>query len=74
MRPLVEARDNRDEGYLRLGGFLGLAGSEGPTTMIGGLTLSLPPQHVSLLRVRMTWAQGATSVWGRPAHELQITF
>ena len=73
MRPLVEARDDRDEGYIGLGEFLGLAGSEGPTTMIGGLTMPHPPQHVSLLRVRMTWAQGATSVWERPAHELQIT-
>ena len=71
-RPRVEARDDRDQDYFGLAEFLGLAGSEDRTTMIGGLTLPLPQGDTSLLRVRMSWAEGATSLWERPAHELRI--
>jgi len=73
MRPRVEARDDCDQEYPGLGQHLGLAGSKGRTTMIGGLTMPLPQQPASPLRVRMSWAKDAASLWERPAHELQIT-
>jgi hypothetical protein len=41
--------------------------------VVGGFTMPLPQQHAALLRVRMSWAQGAAPVWERPAHELRIT-
>ena len=40
--------------------------------MIGGLTMPLPQQHASLMRVRLSWAKGAAPVWERPAQELRI--
>ena len=34
--------------------------------------MPLPQQPASLLRVRMSWAKDAASLWDRPAYELQI--
>jgi hypothetical protein len=68
--PRAEARDDCDGEYRDLGGFAGLAKPRDRTT--GGLTMPVPQAHASLLRVRMSWSQDSTSLWGRPAHELQI--
>jgi hypothetical protein len=64
--PRVEARDDRGQEYPGLGQHLGLAGPEGPTTMIGALTMPRPQQRAALLTVRMSWANGAASLWERP--------
>jgi hypothetical protein len=72
-RPRVEARDDRGQEYPGLGQHLGLAGPESPTTMIGGFTMPPPQQRAALLRVRMSWTDGAASLWERPAPELRIT-
>jgi len=70
--PCVEARDDCDQEYCGFAQYIGLAGSNDRTTMIGGLTMPLPHQDVSLLRVRMSWAKDAASLWQRPAHDLRI--
>jgi hypothetical protein len=70
--PAAEARDDCDHEYANRGsGFFGLTEPVDRTT--GGLTMPLPQQHASLLRVRMSWSQDSTSLWERPAHELRIT-
>jgi hypothetical protein len=70
--PAAEARDDCDHEYANRGsGFLGLTEPVDRTT--GGLTMPLPQQHASLLRVRMSWSHDSTSLWERPAHELRIT-
>ena len=69
--PRAEARDDRGHEYSNGGGFSGLTEPRDRTT--GGLTMPLPDQHASLLRVRMSWSKDTTSLWDRPAHELRIT-
>jgi hypothetical protein len=71
--PAVGARDDCDQAYSRLGQWIGLAGSRDRTITLGSFVLPLPQPHASLLRVRMSWSQGSTSLWERPAHELRIT-
>ena len=71
-RPRVEARDDCDQEY-RFGQSLGLAGSRDRTITLGSFAVPLPQPHASLLRVRMSWSHVSTSLWERPAHELQIT-
>jgi hypothetical protein len=71
-RPRVEARDDCDQEYRRLGESLGLAGSKGRTIIIGDFMMPRPQPHASLLRVRMSWSHDPTSLWERPAHELRI--
>jgi hypothetical protein len=70
--PRVETRDDCDQQSGGLGGSIGLAGSTDRAITLGSFTVPLPRQHASLLRVRMSWSQDLTSVWERPAHELQI--
>ena len=68
--PRGEARDDCDHQYADLGGALGLAEPRDRTT--GVLTMPLPQEHASLLRVRMSWSRDSTPLWQRPAHELRI--
>lgn len=70
--PRVETRDDCDQQSGGLGGSIGLAGSKDCTITLGSFTAPLPQHHASLLRVRMSWSQDFTSLWERPAHELQI--
>jgi hypothetical protein len=71
--PRCEARDDCGQEYTNTGGaFFGLAGPVDCTTSVGGLTMPLPQEHASLLRVRFSWSQDSTSLWQRPAHELRI--
>ncbi len=72
-RPRVEARDDCDQEYCRLGGGVGLAGSQACGITLGSFTVPLPQPQASLLRVRMSWSHDSTSVWESPAHELRIT-
>ena len=67
--PRAEARDDREHEYTNGGGYTGTA----PDRTTGGLTMPLPDQRASLLRVRMSWSKDTTSPWDRPAHELWIT-
>ena len=70
--PRVETRDNCDHQSGGLGASIGRARSEARTITLGSFTVPLPQEHASLLRVRMSWSQGFTSLWEHPAHELQI--
>ncbi len=70
--PRVETRDDCEQQSGGLGGSSGLAGSKDGTITLGSFMVALPRQHASLLRVRMSWSHDFTSVWERPAHELQI--
>jgi hypothetical protein len=70
--PRVETRDDCDQQSGGFGGSIGLAGSKDRTITLGSFTVPLPQQHASLLRVRMSWSEDFTSLWERPAHELQI--
>ena len=69
--PRGEARDDYDHQYANLGSTVGLAEPIDHTT--GALTMPLPQPHASLLRVRTSWSHDSTSLWERPAQELQIT-
>lgn len=70
--PRAVARDDLDREYANNGGgFIGLAEPVDRTT--GGFTMPLPQPDARLLRLRMSWSQDFTSLWERPAHELQIT-
>ncbi|HEY6396363.1 MAG TPA: hypothetical protein VIX82_02800 [Solirubrobacteraceae bacterium] len=70
-RPRVEARDDCDQQYRRLGETIGLAGSRDRMITLGSFAVPLPQPHASL-RVRMSWSHDFTSLWERPAHELRI--
>ena len=72
-RPRVEARDDCGQEYRSLGQSIGLAGSRDRTITLGSFVVPLPQPQASLLRVRMIWSHGSTSLWERPAHELRIT-
>jgi hypothetical protein len=71
--PKAEARDDCENTYRGLGGSIGSAGSLQRTTTLGSVTVPLPPPQASMLRVRMSWATGSTSLWDDPAHETRIT-
>jgi hypothetical protein len=71
-RPRVEARDDCGEEY-RFGQSIGLAASRDRTITRGSFVVPLPQPQASLLRVRMSWSHGPTSLWERAAHELRIT-
>lgn len=70
--PRGEGRDDCGQEYVDLGGHFGLAGTVDGTNFVGGFTMPLPQEKASLLRVRMSWSSGCTSLWQRPAHELRI--
>jgi hypothetical protein len=70
-RPRGEARDDCGHEYGNIGGFVGLAEPLDRTT--GGLTIPLPQQSASRLRVRIGWSKSSVSLWECPAHELRIT-
>jgi hypothetical protein len=70
--PCVETRDDCDQQSGGLGASIGVARSKDRTITLGAFTVPLPQRDASLLRVRMSWAQGFTSLWEHPAHELQI--
>lgn len=66
------ARDDLDREYANNGsGFIGLAKPVDRTT--GGFTMPLPQPDARLLCLRMSWSRDLTSLWARPAVELQIT-
>jgi hypothetical protein len=69
--PCGEARDEYGHEYADLGGSIGLAEPVDRTT--GALTMPLPNQHASLLRLRMSWSRDSASLWEHPAHEVRIT-
>ena len=69
--PRGEARADYNHEYINLGSTVGLAEPVDRTT--GALTMPLQQQDASLLRVRIGWSQGSTSLWKRPTHEVQVT-
>jgi hypothetical protein len=76
--PLGRARDDRGRDYEDLGGAFGHAPSGDRTD--GVLTMPLPPNDASEVRVWMTWSPEDTDLWDRPdadlwdrpAHEILI--
>lgn len=68
--PRGHARDDCGNEYTGRGGFVGLAKPADRNT--GGLTMPLPHQPASSLCVRINWSRASTSMWERPALELQI--
>jgi hypothetical protein len=70
--PRVETRDNCHHQPRGLGASIGVARSNARTITLCSFTVPGPLQHASLLRVRMSWSRGFTSMWKHPAHELQI--
>jgi hypothetical protein len=71
-RPRVEARDDCEREYRRFGQSIGLAGSRDRTITLGSFVVPLLRPHASLLRVRMSWSHGSSSLWECAAHELRI--
>jgi hypothetical protein len=70
--PRVETQDDCGQQSGGLGRSIGVAGPKERTIMLGSFTVPIPQPDASLLRVRMSWAQGFTSLWEHPAHEVQI--
>jgi hypothetical protein len=68
--PRGVARDDHDHEYENLGSAFGLAEPVDRTT--GVLTMPLPQQRASLLRVRISRSKDSTSVWEHPAYELRV--
>jgi hypothetical protein len=69
--PRGEARDDCDHEYSVLGGAVGLTEPRDCST--GVLSMPLPREHASLLRVRMSWSKLSTSLWECAAYELRLT-
>ncbi len=70
-RPRPMARDDCEHEYASLGSFIGVAKPVDGT--VGGFTMPRPHPDASVLRVRISFARDAMSLWERPAHELRIT-
>jgi hypothetical protein len=83
-----EAKDDLGNDYCDLGGHFGITGSIGSTDRAntrarGRLKMPLPPPAATMLRIRirwdacgvirMPWDAPLSSIWERPAHEVQVS-
>jgi hypothetical protein len=87
-RARCEAKDDLGNDYADLGGHFGITGiidstDRASTRARGRLKMPLPPPAATMLRIRirfdasgvirMPWDASLSSIWERPAHEVQVS-